>query len=68
MEHLLTAKEYKRLTEEYDKVKYQCKCGHRVVIPKSKDKNICSWRGRYVFKDKKEEFRYRLSEKLKGIL
>ena len=35
MEHLLTDKEYKRMTEEYDKVKYKCKCGHREVIKHS---------------------------------
>ena len=38
--------------EEYDKVKYMCKCGHRVVIPKWVDKMPCDWCGNYVFKTK----------------
>ena len=65
MEHLLTDKEYKRMTEEYNKVKYKCKCGHRVVIKHSQTKAICSWCGSYVFKDKKTEFNYRISEQIK---
>ena len=55
MEHLLTDKEYNRMTEEYDKVKYKCKCGHRVVIKHNQTKAICSWCLKYVFKDNKEE-------------
>ena len=51
MEHLLTDKEYKRMTEEYDKVKYKCKCGHRVVIKHNQTKAICSWCLKYVFKN-----------------
>lgn len=65
MEKMLTTKEWKRLTDEYDKVKYTCKCGHRVVIPKYKDKQICSWCGDYVFKNGKDEFLYRMKGKLK---
>ena len=56
---------YKRMTEEYNKVKYKCKCGHRVVIKHSQTKAICSWCGSYVFKDKKTEFNYRISEQIK---
>lgn len=66
MEKILTVKEFERMTEEYDKVKYKCsKCGHKEIIPKWKDKTICSWCGNYVFKDKKEEFKYRIKEKIK---
>ena len=66
MEKILTVKEFERLTDELDKVKYKCsKCGHKEIIPKWVDKQICSWCGSYVFKDKKEEFKYRLKEKMK---
>ena len=65
MDHILTIKEFKRMTDEYEKVKYICKCGHRVVIPKWVDKQLCDWCGRYVFKDKKVEFNYRISEQIK---
>lgn len=67
MDHILSTKEYKKLTEEYDKVKYTCKCGHRVVIPYNKEKNICSWCHNYVFKNNQEEFKYRLKEKIKWV-
>lgn len=65
MDHILTLKEFKRMTDEYDKVKYICKCGHRVVIPKWVDKQLCDWCGRYVFKDKRSEFKYRIREIIK---
>lgn len=65
MEKLLTTTEFERMTKEYDKVKYKCsKCGHKVVIPVWCDKNICDWCGKYVFKDKKEEFKYRMKERM----
>lgn len=60
-------KEYERRAEELDKVKYICKCGHRVIIPKGVDKQLCDWCGNYVFKDKNEEFKYRLQEKMRRI-
>ena len=65
MDHILTDKEYQRLTEEYDKVKYKCRCGHRVVIKHNQTKAICSWCQNYVFKNNQEEFKYRLKEKIK---
>ena len=65
MKPILTVEEYKRLTQEEDKVKYKCKCGRRVIIPKWVDKQICSWCGNYVFRNKYDEFKYRVKEKIK---
>lgn len=65
MERLLTIEEYDRMQDEYDKVKYKCKCGHKVVIPNWVDKQVCGWCGKYVFKDKKVEFKYRVKERIK---
>lgn len=65
MKTLLTIKEHERMSEEYDKVKYTCKCGHRVIIPNWVDKQICGWCGNYVFKDKKKEFEYRMAENIR---
>ena len=65
MDHILTIKEFKKMTDEYEKVKYKCKCGHRVVIPKWVDKQLCDWCGSYVFKDKRSEFKYRIKEAIK---
>lgn len=64
MKKILTTKEYKRMTDELDKVKYMCKCGHRNIIPKWQDKTLCSWCNNYVFRNKKEEFKFRLKEKM----
>lgn len=58
--------EYERKTDELDKIKYICKCGHRVIIPKSMDKRLCDWCNHYVFKSKQDEFNYRMKEKMKG--
>jgi hypothetical protein len=58
---------YRNLTNEYDKVKFVCSCGHRVIMPKWVDKRICDWCGRWVFRNKKDEFKYRLQEKMKEV-
>lgn len=59
----LTPEEHQRLTDEYDKVKYRCKCGYRVIIPYNAEKNICQHCHRYVFKSKEDEFKYRMKER-----
>ena len=59
--------EYERRADELDKVKYRCKCGHRVIIPKYVDKQLCDWCGNYVFKNKSEEFKYRMQEKMRRM-
>ena len=56
---------FKRMSEEYDKVKIKCKCGHRVVVPMWVDKKICSWCGKYVYRNKKEEFKDKVKQKIK---
>lgn len=55
--------EWKRLTDEYDKVKIRCSCGRRVVIPVWVDKQLCSWCGHYVYRNKKLEFKEKLKQK-----
>lgn len=67
MKKVFSNKEWKRMTDEYDKVKYKCECGHTVIIPYHIDKQLCSWCHRYVFKNKQDEFRYRLNEKRKEV-
>ena len=66
MEKVLTIKEYERMADEYDKVKYRCKkCGRRVIIPYNIEKQLCTWCGSYVFKNDQEEFKYRIKEYIK---
>lgn len=64
---LYSFKEYNHMTKEYDKVKYLCKCGHRVLIPYWEDKQLCSWCNHYVYKDKKLEFKEKLKYARKNI-
>lgn len=44
---------------------YKCSCGHSVIMTRKIDKVICSHCGNYVFKSKKDEFEFRLKEKMK---
>ena len=64
MERLLTNKEFSRMSNEYDKVKFKCTCGHKVIIPVWVDKQICHWCGMYVYRNKQLEFK----EKMKILI
>lgn len=41
---------------------FKCKCGHSVVVSNRIKKVVCNHCGRYVFRNKKDEFMYRLKE------
>ena len=55
-------KEMDRMFNTYTQNTYKCKCGHSVVIAKYVDKIVCNHCGKYVFREKKDEFIYRLKE------
>lgn len=40
-----------------------CKCGRRQYMPKA-ERTICSWCGRWIYKDAKTKFKYEMREKL----
>lgn len=61
----LTDEEIEAYKNELARVKVQCSCGHKVVMPHWVDKQICTWCKRYVFRNKQDEFKYRMKEKLK---
>lgn len=65
MKALLSKKEWKRMSENLQSITHTCNCGHRVTIYHPKEKEICTYCGSYVFKNKKVEFKYRMKEKLK---
>ena len=48
----------------YTRNSTKCKCGHTNFLG-SRDKIICSWCNRYVFKNKRIEFMYRVGELIK---
>lgn len=56
----LSFKDVVKYSEEVNKYKYLCECGHRVFIHPQRNKTLCSWCGHYVYKDKKEEFKNKL--------
>lgn len=41
-------------------------CGHSMLLGR-KNKRVCTWCYHYIFKDKKQEFEYRLKEQLMKI-
>lgn len=55
-------KEDTRRWNEITKNSVKCTCGHSVLIG-SYGRKICSHCGKWVFKDKLEEFKYRIREK-----
>lgn len=51
-----------KILEERVKFRVYCSCGHSMIIfPfEHRNKKLCTHCGRYVYKDKKEEFKERL--------
>lgn len=47
-----------KIFNEIAKYKVKCSCGHTFAT--MKDKDLCSWCGKYVYKDKKTEFKEKL--------
>lgn len=43
----------------------KCRCGHSMTFPFDKEKLICSWCGRLVYKNKKTEFKEVLKTTIK---
>ena len=73
-EHEMTANEWqlfnhqKKIDRFWETTRYYCKCGHSVnILPKNK-RTFCTYCGHWVFKDKREEFKYRLKEKMRNAL
>ena len=53
-----------RRIDFYTRNSTKCKCGHTNFLG-SRDKIICSWCNRYVFKDKKTEFKHKIINEIK---
>lgn len=58
-----TKAEDTKIFDELNKYRHICKCGHVVIISKQ-NKALCSYCGNWVFKNKEEEFKFRLMEKI----
>ena len=62
MSLILNFNEMTKLFNDASSRKITCSCGHSVIMPIRKDKIICRWCGKYVFKNKRVEFIYRVKE------
>ncbi len=48
---------WQKSSDERDKVKIKCNhCGRKAIIPVWVDKQLCSWCGYYIYRNKKLEF------------
>lgn len=54
-----------KLADVLSKITVYCKCGHTNYIPSYKSKIICNWCGRSVYKNNYEEFKEKLTVKLR---
>ena len=52
-----------KIFKEISNFKVKCSCGHTFATTKEKD--LCSWCGNYVYKDKKNEFAEKLMKEIK---
>ena len=51
-----------KLAEAMTKLRVYCKCGHSVTMPMCVERQLCSWCGNYVFRNKHIEFLYRFNQ------
>ena len=54
-----------RYFKELQNLKIKCPCGHSQLV--IYDKAICDWCGKWVYRDKKQEFRERVKEKIRRV-
>lgn len=46
-------------------LKIKCKCGYKTLIPFHVDKMICSHCGKYIYRNKKVEFKDKLMKEMR---
>lgn len=63
----LSFKEIEKLCDKKTAERLICKnCGHTMNLSNERDKRVCTHCGKYVFKNDKEEFKFRLLGSYKG--
>lgn len=60
----LKTSEIKKLDKVLSDRKVKCDCGHTMIFTNGVDRLFCDWCGHYCYKDKKTEFKYKVSSKL----
>ena len=55
---------WQKSSDERDKVKIKCNhCGRKAISPVWVDKQLCSWCGYYIYRNKKLEFLENMKKK-----
>lgn len=57
-------KEIQELYEKMNDHKLKCSCSHTMFMPNKRDRMCCNHCGRWVYKDKKTEYKYKMREML----
>ena len=57
---MMTKEEIVKLSIVKTKLSKKCKCGHSIFMPVYQKKTICSYCGKLVFRDSKEEFKHKM--------
>lgn len=54
-----------KYANEMHKFKYKCKkCGNKAIIPNKVNKVLCKWCNNFVFKNPRDEFKYKINSEL----
>lgn len=51
----------------FSNYKVKCKCSHTMIMTNNKDKTICTYCGRPVYRTKQAEFRDKVMKELKNV-
>lgn len=62
-----TFKELKREHDKFQDYSIKCSCGHSIIFISEKDRIICSVCGKYIYRNKKVEMKYKLKKLIKEV-
>ena len=61
---MVTFEEQKKLDSQRTMMLTKCKCGHTIAMPFA-ERTICSYCGKWVYKSKQIEFKYKMIEEMR---